>query len=127
MPGCAEVATSAMGRMQPAVGPSRAPTMPDHVEGEGDAGERRRQNGYGGGARRTVTHCVSVNASTFAAAPPNRDPVPDAPTPPNGALASSFTVWSLMWTIPLGILSASARPCITSGVTMPRLRPYEVS
>ncbi len=43
-----------------------------------------------------VSHWVSVNASMLAVAPPNRDPVPDAPTPPNGATASSLTVWSLM-------------------------------
>ena len=34
---------------------------------------------------RTVSHWVSVNASMFAVAPPRREPVPDAPTPPNGA------------------------------------------
>jgi len=45
---------------------------------------------------RTVTYWVSVKASTLASAPPSRDPVPEASTPPNGAWASSLTVWSLM-------------------------------
>ena len=52
---------------------------------------------------------------------------PQASTPPNGAFASSLTVWSLMCTIPLGISSATARPCITSRVTMPSDRPYSLS
>ncbi len=41
---------------------------------------------------RTVTHCVSVNASIFHSAPPKREPVPEEATPPNGATASSLTV-----------------------------------
>ena len=49
--------------------------------------------------------------------------MPDAPTPPNGTFASSFTVWSLMCTMPVGICSASARPRITSRVTMPSDSP----
>jgi hypothetical protein len=39
-----------------------------------------------------VTHWVSVNASMFACGPPCREPVPEEPTPPKGAVASSLTV-----------------------------------
>ena len=36
--------------------------------------------------------------------------MPEAPTPPNGIVASSLTVWSLMCTRPVGIRSAISRP-----------------
>ena len=65
------------------------------------------QKGYCGGSARTVTHCISVNASMFATGPPKRDPVPEEPTPPNGTLASSLTVWSLICTMPVGMRSAN--------------------
>src|SRR5579859_1333124 len=48
---------------------------------------------YGAIWRRTVTHCVSVKASIFHSAPPNRAPLPEEPTPPNGTTASSLIVW----------------------------------
>ena len=48
---------------------------------------------------------------------------PRRPTPPNGALASSLTVWSLMWTMPVGMRSAIASPAMTSLVTMPSDSP----
>src|SRR5690348_14434911 len=54
------------------------------------------QKGDGAIWSRTVTQRMSVNASTLARTPPNRVPLPDARTPPNGTCASSFTVWSLM-------------------------------
>src|SRR3954453_17568022 len=61
------------------------------------------QNGYGAMSPRTVTHWVSVKASRLAWLPPCRDPVPESLRPPNGALGSSLTVWSLMCTSPVGM------------------------
>ncbi len=63
---------------------------------------------------------------TSAVAPPNREPVPEAPTPPNGATASSLTVWSWICTMPLGIRSASASALGTSAPRMPGDSPYSV-
>jgi hypothetical protein len=73
-----------------------------------------------------VTQRVSVNASRLAL-PPKRAPVPEARTPPNGVFGASSMVWSLMWTIPVGIRRARSRPRITSRVRMPRDSPYSVS
>src|SRR4030095_5617652 len=84
------------------------------------------QNGYGAMLPPPVSHCVSVNASRLASGPPNREPVPDAPTPPNGTFASSATVCSLMCTIPDGTASAT---CIANP-TSPRIpndNPYSLS
>jgi pimeloyl-ACP methyl ester carboxylesterase len=73
------------------------------------------QNGNDAGWLRTVSQRVSVKASMLACAPPKREPVPEAPVPPNGAFASSFTVWSLMCTMPVGIWSASSTPASRRG------------
>jgi hypothetical protein len=44
----------------------------------------------------------------------------------NGIVASSLTVWSLMWTRPDGIRPAISRPWQTSLVRMPSDSPYSV-
>ena len=46
--------------------------------------------------------------------------------PPNGVLASSSTVCSLMCTIPVGMRRARSRPRITSLVKMPSDKPYSL-
>ena len=74
------------------------------------AGQRaRHQNGNDGGSSRTVTHCHSVNVSKLAS-PPNRLPLPEAPIPPNGMMASSFSVPSLTWTMPALIRLREGQP-----------------
>ena len=76
-------------------------------------GERERIGSEGvlGGSRAHRDPRVSVNASRLAAAPPNRAPVPTRRRRRTGMLASSFTVWSLMCTMPgrdpLGDLQAA--------------------
>src|SRR5699024_314983 len=79
--------------------------------------------GYWAIDERTVSHCVSVNASILAAAPPKRDPVPESPTPPNGAFASSPTVCSLIWIFPDSTISDKFMAIPTSP-KMPTDRPY---
>jgi len=105
----------------------RVPAAPG-TEGSGNPDRNGPdQNGNCAGWLRTVSQRVSVNASMLAWAPPKREPVPEAPVPPKGAFASSFTVWSLMCTMPVGILSASSTARIASRVTMPSDRPYSVA
>src|SRR5205085_2410526 len=84
------------------------------------------QKGNSPWVERAVIQQVSVKASMLAAAPPKRVPVPLAPTPPKGATASSFTVWSLMCTMPLGMRSANCSPAYTSRVRIPSESPYSV-
>lgn len=52
--------------------------------------------------------------------------VAGGPIPPNGTVASSPTVWSLMCTRPAGIRCAISRPFMASAVRMLRDRPYSV-
>ena len=59
----------------------------------------------------------------MSAGPPTLPPLPPTPGPPKGLVHSSFTVWSLMWTMParsrwpiamarptLGLITAAERP-----------------
>src|SRR5699024_2209233 len=75
---------------------------------------------------RIVTHWVSVKASILASAPPKRDPLPESFIPPKGTLASSETVCSLMWILPVSTRSASSMAMPTSP-RMPRESPYTLS
>jgi DNA-binding CsgD family transcriptional regulator len=63
----------------------------------------------------------------FAAAPPKRAELPEWRIPPNGAFASSWTVWSLMWAVPVGMRRASCSPVLMSAVMMLRSSPYSLS
>jgi hypothetical protein len=79
------------------------------------------QNGNGRVPLCTVTHLSSVNSST-AAWPPNR-PQPLSLTPPKGIWGSSWTGWSLTWTMPAWSRSARVRPRSGSLVRIPAVRP----
>ncbi|MNV90180.1 hypothetical protein D3C71_1845380 [compost metagenome] len=54
-------------------------------------------------------------------------PLPEAPTPPNGLITSSFTVWSLMCSRPVRRRSpsVSARPTLLETIAIDS--PYSVS
>src|SRR5699024_8759756 len=86
----------------------------------------RGQNGYSAIAERMVNHCVSVNDSMLAAAPPKREPLPESLTPPNGTFGSSETVCSLIWILPESSWSAS-RIAWPVSPRIPTDRPYSLS
>ncbi|MNJ63571.1 hypothetical protein D3C77_594840 [compost metagenome] len=54
-------------------------------------------------------------------------PLPEAPTPPNGLMTSSLTVWSLICSRPVRNCSPSRRARPVSRDKMAALRPYSVS
>jgi hypothetical protein len=61
------------------------------------------------------------------AGPPKRAELPEWRIPPNGAFASSPTVWSLLRAVPVGMRRAISSPVPISAVMMLRSSPYSLS
>jgi hypothetical protein len=78
-------------------GPGQEGTVTDDGDSVSNDG---LQNGWPPGCARAVPHCVSVNAFRLVCKPPTRATFPEIPIPPNGAIASSVMVWSVMCTMP---------------------------
>ena len=78
----------------------------------GDGCHRASALSTGYGSTRLVANGHPLPLGELSSSPRRRTapPLPDAPIPPNGIVASSFTVWSLTWTMPDRIRWASASP-----------------
>ncbi len=88
----------------------------------------RRRVAHSKGSRAcscNVTHCQRVGSSRFERVP--KAPVPESPRPPNGAGTSSFTVWSLQWTVPAWSRTPTVRARPRDPACTPATRPYGVS